>query len=197
MYIFCYIYFNCVLLNKVELCYLSIGIIILLTVIVYIIINLICLYFNLKYIKHFLNKINIDFERNKCDSIWIISLNIIEILLFLYYLSIIVYKFYDDDFCQCCSSCICSCNCCTRTKEPNPPEPDVEIIPYTERRTEENKKKCIKCLTNERNVILYPCKHKVVCQSCFNNINSAQTKKCPFCRTIFTDGIDIDHVYDP
>ena len=91
---FFFICFSAFLLSKdVALCSLGIGIIFLLSMIFFIIINTICLRVNIEYIQHFLNKINIDFERYKCDSIWIFLLNIIGIIFFFYYLSIIVYSF--------------------------------------------------------------------------------------------------------
>ena len=89
-----FIYFSVILISKdVALCSLGIGIIFILSMIFYIIVNTKCLNVNIEYIQHFLNKINIDFERYKCESIWIFLLNIIGIISFFYYLSIIVYRF--------------------------------------------------------------------------------------------------------
>jgi hypothetical protein len=102
---FDFIYFSYIFLVKdVNYGALGIGIVFLLPMIFYIIINSICLNINIKYVQNFLNKINIDFERYKCDSIWIFLLNIIGIIFFFYYLSIIVYKFLSDDEYNCLKS---------------------------------------------------------------------------------------------
>ena len=88
-----FVYFSCIFVIKdISLCSLGIGIIFLVPMIFYIYINTKCLIVNLKYIQHFLNKINIDFEINKCDSIWTFLLVILGIIYFFYYINIIIYK---------------------------------------------------------------------------------------------------------
>ena len=199
---FDFIYFSCIFLIKdVSLGALGIGIVFLLPMIYYIIINAIYLRFNLKYIQHFLNKINYDFERNKCDSIWTFILNIIGIIFFIYYIFIIVYRFLSDKDNNCLKS---------STNESIRPEPNEGVIlfrpteesslrntinPIISKKEEESKKKCKVCKTNEKKVIIYPCRHKCVCQACFDAINSKE-KKCPYCRAHIIDGINIDLVYD-
>jgi len=93
-----FIYFSFILLYaKPSLCHLGLGILFLLFKFSYIIINTISLNINLNYVQHFLNIINIDFERYKCDSFWIFLLNILGIIFFFYFLSIIVYRFIPEN----------------------------------------------------------------------------------------------------
>lgn len=40
---------------------------------------------------------------------------------------------------------------------------------------------CVVCLTNEKSVILMPCRHMCVCEVCFTHLD-----KCPVCRTTYT-----------
>ena len=199
---FDFIYFSCIFLrNDVSYGALGIGIVFLLPMIFYIIINAICLNVNIKYVQHFLNKINSDFERNKCDSIWTFILNIIGIIFFFYYISIIVYRFLSDKDNNCLKS---------STNESIRHEQNEGVILYrpTEesslrtsinskkpKKEDERKKKCKVCKTNEKKVIIYPCRHKCICQDCFDIINSKE-KKCPYCRAHIIDGINIDLVYD-
>ena len=128
----CFIYYNYVLLNDVQLCPLGFGIILLLVMLFYIIINTISLNVNIKYIQYFLNKINIDFERNKCDSIWAFLLIIIGIIFFFYYISIIVYKFLSNGDYNCLKS---------STYESNPLENNTLIKNYDPVNSRENIRK--------------------------------------------------------
>ena len=126
--LFIFIYFSFILLSKdAALCSLGIGIILLLSMIFYLIINTICLNVNIEYIQHFLNKINIDFERYKCDSIWIFLLNIIGIIFFFYYLSIIVYRFLSKKESN---SSIRNSIRNNREQNQNPSENDTEVARY-------------------------------------------------------------------
>jgi hypothetical protein len=74
-----------------------------------------------------LNKINIDFERYKCDSIWIFLLNIIGIIFFFYYLSIIVYRFLSKKESN---SSIRNSNRNNREQNQNPSENDTVVARY-------------------------------------------------------------------
>ena len=124
----CIIYFTAILFSQnIALYYLIIGIIILLSMIFYIVINAACLSVNIKYIQHFLNKINIDFERYKCDFIWIFLLNIIGIILFFYYLSIIIYRFLSKKENN---STIIESIKTDNEANPNPTENDEKVIGY-------------------------------------------------------------------
>ena len=192
---FIYFYFIYILLNDVELYKLAVGIGFLLFMIMYIVSFTLCLANNLEYIEHFMNKINIDFERDKCDTIWTFLLGILGFIFTFFYLSIIVYKYLivSDNILLCCSSCSCSCSCPKKSKEPSNSAKAIKVIPFKQ----EKEIKCVVCLTNEPKVILYPCRHKCVCQNCYTSINSLQPHKCPICRAIFTDGINIDNVFDP
>ena len=117
-----FIYFSYIfLIGDVSYGALGIGIVFLLPMIFYIIINTICLNVNIKYVQHFLNKINYDFERNKCDSIWTFILNIIGIIFFFYYISIIVYKFLSAEDNNCLKS---------STNESIPHEQNEGVILY-------------------------------------------------------------------
>ena len=113
-----------------------------------------------------------------------------------------MYKFLSDENNNCFRS---------STNESIRPEPNDGVILYRPseesnlkksiknpkqfKKEEEREKKCKVCLTNEKKVIIYPCRHKCVCQACFDEINSKE-KKCPYCRAFINDGINIDLVYD-
>ena len=49
--------------------------------------------------------------------------------------------------------------------------------------TDDETKACKVCLTNEANCLIIPCCHKVACSDC---IKLLPNKKCPVCRTPFT-----------
>ena len=48
-----------------------------------------------------------------------------------------------------------------------------------------NEIKCTICYEKNRNVILYPCRHLVLCQNCSETIKIYNDSKCPLCRTKF------------
>ena len=125
----CFIYYYYILFKNVELCKIGFGMVLLLLMILYIIANIMSLRVNIEYIQHFLNKINIDFERNKCDCIWIFILNIIGLIFFIYYISIIVYKFLSNDEYSCLKSI---------TNESNPLENNEQVIKYSPVDSREN-----------------------------------------------------------
>jgi hypothetical protein len=68
-----------------------------------------------------------------------------------------------------------------RTQETTP----IKGIPENYKTTEtvDEAKACKVCLTNEANCLIIPCCHKVACSDC---IKKLPNKKCPVCRTPFT-----------
>jgi hypothetical protein len=51
---------------------------------------------------------------------------------------------------------------------------------------------CSICLTAPKEVLLLPCRHLCVCQSCL-----VQIDKCPVCRSEFAEHIIIQNIHDP
>ena len=64
-------------------------------------------------------------------------------------------------------------------------EQPIKGIPKNFKTTEANDetKACKICMTNEANCLIIPCCHKVACSDCIKHLTS---KKCPVCRTPFT-----------
>ena len=79
--------------KKVELIYSIINSVI---IIFYIIISIICLYINFKYIQNIMNKINKDFQNNKNEYGYNIIIIIYGFLLLLNYIIIILYSLFID-----------------------------------------------------------------------------------------------------
>jgi hypothetical protein len=190
IYVFDFIYYSCVFIfENVQPCYYCFGTILLATVIYFIIINLWCLHINITYVVLLLDRINIDFENNKSDCIWNILLTLIGIILSIYFVFIIVLGF------------IKNCDCPKKGNDTNPIDTNEVVIRYEQREKHEepdskekidkifkdNKKKgneptCLNCLINKAIIVLDPCGHKCICETCFNVINSRHIKKCPICR---------------
>lgn len=68
-------------------------------------------------------------------------------------------------------------------------EPDIKelgdnifksVVKNTENINIRDKIICVVCLSNERNVLIKPCNHVCVCNSCLDILKE---KKCPMCRT--------------
>ncbi|KAL3087661.1 hypothetical protein niasHT_029190 [Heterodera trifolii] len=82
----------------------------------------------------------------------------------------------------------------SRRQESDVAKEDQEIAAdkaFAERIEEVNKRlTCIICMDKERNVLLLPCNHAVVCNICaeqiMNSPNDAGEKLCPFCRKKIT-----------
>ncbi len=51
-------------------------------------------------------------------------------------------------------------------------------------KSEVDKVTCIVCLSAERNVLLLPCKHLVLCSAC-----AAKVSVCPLCRSVVQDTV--------
>ena len=63
----------------------------------------------------------------------------------------------------------------------------VDEAPTTEDATEERKPieeddACVICLTEAKDTLVMPCRHRCLCEGCASNLRS-QTNKCPMCRT--------------
>jgi len=52
---------------------------------------------------------------------------------------------------------------------------------------QDSERDCVVCLTEQKEIILLPCRHMCVCQSCFIHID-----KCPVCRCAFDAYVAID-----
>jgi ankyrin repeat protein len=46
--------------------------------------------------------------------------------------------------------------------------------------------KCIMCMTENKNILVLPCKHVSICEKCFKNIQN-KTEKCCICRSRVVD----------
>lgn len=55
----------------------------------------------------------------------------------------------------------------------------------------ENQETCVICFSNVPTVILYPCKHRVICRACaVGGIHDV----CPVCRSVFQDMFEVEEV---
>ena len=193
LYVFDFIYYSCIFLfDEVENCYYCFGILILPTVIYFIIINLWCLHINITYVALFLNKINYDFVNNKSDYVWNILLTLIGLILSIYFVFILVLGF------------IGKCDCSKKEDNTNPINNNEVIIRYEQTDNSDSKEKfdkifkdkkgneptCVLCLINKAIIVLDPCRHKCVCETCFNDIYLRSEKKCPVCQKNFVGKIE-------
>jgi hypothetical protein len=55
---------------------------------------------------------------------------------------------------------------------------------FASAKSEVDKVTCIVCLSAERNVLLLPCKHLVLCSGC-----AAKVTACPLCRSFVQDTV--------
>jgi len=193
--VFDFYYYSCLfILEKIVICYVVLGIFLLATAAYVVIINLWCLAININYIQLFMNIINEDFENNRCTCGWNILLTLIGILCFIYYIVAIVRGFIGEINC-----CNCCDNCCKKQEKVSPYENKTVIVRFaqdgnynrdTTKRDIKLEKEfksvkepiCLACLNNNAIITLSPCGHKCLCESCFNNTNSSESKKCPLCR---------------
>ncbi|KAJ8039363.1 E3 ubiquitin-protein ligase RNF26 [Holothuria leucospilota] len=59
---------------------------------------------------------------------------------------------------------------------------------------ERDKQLCVVCQDNEKNTILFPCKHLCVCSECVEQITSAvnlDRRRCPICRGKINSYMDV------
>lgn len=66
-------------------------------------------------------------------------------------------------------------------------EKELDFEKYTYKETEESSL-CVMCISNEKNIILLPCKHLCLCKDCSYN---SKLKNCPICRTEITEQMRI------
>lgn len=212
------IYFGIILLKEeIPSSFLYVSFILLLFLLTYIIICFISIAINLKYIQNFLNVINIDFEKDKCDIIWIFLLFIFGIYFCVFDILIILYKFIlkDKKICQ---------------KNNKNPEviniiPEIVDIANTnygpsrqtkigeikvkedtlsinqrkkkeekneneeDEKIEKAKKECIICFEKEPEIIFVPCGHKACCEKCYDDSKKSNNplNNCPICRKTIND----------
>ena len=188
---FDFIYYSCVYIfeDRAHLCTYGLGIIFLPTMLFFIVINLWCLHININYVELLLNRINIDFENYKSDCIWNVLLTLIGILFTIFYFFVIVHGFKEK------------CDCPKKVNVTNPIDTNEVVIRYEQHEKHEepdskekidkifkdnkktgNEPTCLNCLINKAIIVLDPCGHKCVCETCFNAINFRNIKKCPICR---------------
>ena len=187
---FDFIFYNCIFIfeENAYLCFYGLGIIFLPTTIFFVIINLWCLHININYVEFLLNRINIDFERNRCDCIWNFLLTFIGILFSIFYVFIVIHGLIEK----------CECDCFKKGNYTSPTNNRVTVVNYQGSEGRDSKEKinkifkdnknvgdgpiCVVCLISKANIILKPCQHKCVCKICFDDINSKDPKQCPVCR---------------
>ena len=182
------IYYNYVFLFEevAYLCFYCFGIVLLPTVIFFLIINYWCLYIDI-YVELILNRINADFERYRCDFIWHFLLTLIGTFFSILYVFIIIHGFIKR----------CECECPKKGNVVRPIDTNEIVIRNNiKAKQKEEQEKIIKifsdnekeepictiCLIDKATIILDPCRHRCVCETCFNDINSSDPKLCPMCR---------------
>ena len=60
--------------------------------------------------------------------------------------------------------------------------------PYTKDKVLHEEEICVACWLNKTDKMLIPCKHKVMCSNCIENLKN---KKCPWCREEFTHAMKV------
>ena len=194
-YVFDFIYYSCIfIIDEVENCFYCFGILFLPTVIYFIIINLWCLHINITYVALFLNKINYDFVNNKHDYVWNILLTLIGLIFSIYFVFILVLGFIEK------------CDCPKKKTNIKPISTKEVVVRYEQTEDRDSKEKiykifkdngkkakeptCVLCLINKAIIVLDPCRHKCVCETCFNDIYLRSEKKCPVCQKNFVGKIE-------
>ena len=188
-----FIYFSIILLEeekvkKVFLFYISVSLIFI--VLCHLILILIYLDINRKYIQSFMNKINRDFENNKISHGPTLIITIIIIFYLLFYICIILYVFIieNNSLYNLDSNIICDkinnlFNCKKKEeKQIHKKEKSDEVL-SSEFSEKKESDKCLICFTEETQMILVPCRNKCYCETCYkSNQNKDIMKKCPLCR---------------
>ena len=173
----------------------------------------------INYIKNYMDKINNNFYENRNDYQFSIYIFIYEIIIFFSLLFIIIYIFWFKD-----SKREIQRN--NREVIINNNSPIIVQNPIEEQQVEQNttesindlignnnsnlnnnlitqenniidsKHNCIYCLDNPTKIILYPCRHRICCENCYERlkVTSNNIKICPVCRRTVVDVID--KVYD-
>ena len=176
----------------------------------------ISLYINIKYVKNFMEKINIYFHYHKNDYIFSISILIFQIIIFVTLVFITIFTYYIKKICINNSGNFVEENNTQievkenntaikqQSKEPstdikiNQNDTDNENAPIDEQKNDESEKKrlCFYCLINKTKIILYPCLHRICCEQCYSKMKntSDDIKICPICKSNVIKVID--KVYD-
>ena len=160
------------------------------------IIYFISFYINGKYIKNFMENITPNFQNYKNNFAYSICILSNEVLIFFGLFTITIYIiFYKEKN-----------NTQIILREIEIKRPEIETNKSKEnskRMLNEQKNEiklekhlCIICYTNPTKIILYPCRHKCICEKCYTSLKNTPNdlKKCPICRR---DVISvIDKVYE-
>ena len=204
------------ILKKNNLFQFIISILFLILIIGIIKIYYISLNINIKYVKNFMDKINIYFQYHKNDYFYSISIFINQILIFISLLIIIIFTYCfkksdisnNDDLEQENNTEIEIINNISMNEQKSNVTPiDIKIDQKifqnesdsvdTQKNYNNGKKRlCVYCLVNKTKIILYPCLHRCCCEKCYAKLknNLDDIKICPIC------GINvikvIDKVYD-
>ena len=159
---------------------LAINIIIIINIIYFI-----SLYINIKYVKNFMEKITPNFQNYKNNYVYSISIFINEVIIFFSLLTITIFTF-----------------CFKEKKNARKIFRAIEIknqeislnLPVDGQSSERKFEKhlCILCLTNPTKIILYPCRHKCICEKCYARLKNTPNdiKNCPICRKDVASVID-------
>ena len=121
-----------------------------------------------------------------------ILLTLIGLILSIYFVFILVLGF------------IGKCDCSKKEDNTNPINNNEVIIRYEQTDNSDSKEKfdkifkdkkgneptCVLCLINKSIIVLDPCRHKCVCETCFNDIYLCSEKKCPICQKNFVGKIE-------
>ena len=149
------------------------------------IIYFISLYINIKYVKNFMEKITPNFQNYKNNYVYSISIFINEVIIFFSLLTITIFTF-----------------CFKEKKNARKIFRAIEIknqeislnLPVDGQSSERKFEKhlCILCLTNPTKIILYPCRHKCICEKCYARLKNTPNdiKNCPICRKDVASVID-------
>ena len=205
--IFAFIYISTVLLrskNNRKHYNISVFLLILLIGIIYL--YFISININIKYIKGFIEKISYDFGKNKNEYIFSISIFLYEILLFSILLSATIFTICfkknstlnKNNNRQKCRIRIIKEGQKKNNERPpanlfknnnnskdkqnasnSPLQKQKPILPVIK----EDKFICIFCNINKSTITLYPCLHRVCCESCYHSIQNTpnELKICPLC----------------
>lgn len=201
--------------NKVEF---FISLLILLSVFCIIMIELVVI---IIYITNFMDIIDQIFQTDKSDYIFSLYLLAYEIILFLCLLSINIFTFWfkENSLFKCKRETqinnreviINDNNNSVREQfqieqqqtsqsqiVPNETQENIsnqnDILRINNQN--ESQHKCIYCLINETKIILYPCRHRCCCETCYKNLKNTPNdiKNCPICRKTVIEVID--QIYD-
>ena len=191
-----------------------ISIIIIILILFDLVVAIICLSINMKYIQNFMSKINNDFERYNYYYSWTIILIFLIIFYMFCYITIILYLFFikenslfKTNLNQLKCYCICKCiyNCCEKCKKKK--ETDITSIQNDisgknlntigdgSETSSSMENACIICYANQKQITFAPCGHKCICKECYlKNKDTNQLRNCYVCRARIESFIE--KIYD-